>query len=370
MSNRFPRVLTMMFGLLTLPAPVAAGPEYDTGTGGVFRYYGHLNPAFLSFDDGVSTTEELADNEASSSRVGFTVTQPFGENELLFRFETSLGFRATAEFSQTSKPQWHRWERNRLRHLDIRYKTTYGSIYIGQGSMASDGIGDRTFSGTGLATPLSIGDTAGSFRFRTSGGTLSGVRIAGAFRTFDGSRKGRIRYDTPSVAGVNLRIAYGQDILTDGNDDEFYDIALAYADQLDNGVSVVAGLGYQVSQRAVLPDLEDVFASFAFELPSGVNGTFAVGERDQGGRYVYLQAGYNVDIWAFGKTSVSVDLYRGSDHVTAGDRSHAYGVGIVQNIDAANLEVYLGYRRYSYEDSLPVTYQDAQSYILGARWSF
>ena len=369
-ERTIPRFLTTSF-LTLLGGTAIAGPVYETGSGGTFEYYGQFNPSFLSFDDGTTTTEEFADNEASSSRIGFFITQPFGDNELRFRFETNLGFRATDEISQTNTPQVNNWDRTRLRHVDVRYKTaSYGTFYIGQGSMASDGIGDRSLAGTGLALPVSVSDTAGSFEFRTTTGALSGIEIGDAFATFDGSRRGRIRYDTPTFNGFTLGIAYGEDILTEGNDDEFYDIGLGYETEFANGIEMEAGLGYQVRERDGSEDREDTFGSVTFLLPSGFNATLTAGERNTAGSYYYIKLGYIFDALPVGETAVAVDFYSGSDSVTSGDEAEAYGFGIVQDFDDLNVEAYLGYRNYSYTDTTAVSYEDGESIILGARWRF
>lgn len=367
------RILSHLLTATTLSAlgtATIAGPVYETDNGGTFTYYGQLNPSVLSFDDGQNTTDEVADNSASNSRVGFFVTQPFGENELRFRFETGLGFRGTSSISQLGAPEGVKWDRTDLRHVDFRYKTNYGTFYFGQGSMASDGIGDRSLSGTSLASPESISDTAGSFQFRTTGGALSGIAIGDAFPTFDGSRRGRIRYDTPEFNGFILSIAYGQDILTENNDDDFYDIGLGYKSEFANGVELQAGLGYQVRERDGTEDREDTFASVTFLLQSGFNGTFTAGERNTAGDYYSAKLGYIFNAFAFGNTAISADFYSGSDSVTDGDSSELYGIGITQDFDSANIEAYFGYRNYSYSDNSATSYQDASSIIFGARWQF
>ncbi len=49
---------------LLASASTAALAEFrwDTGNGGSIQFYGQFDPAYLSFDDGVSTTSELVDN--------------------------------------------------------------------------------------------------------------------------------------------------------------------------------------------------------------------------------------------------------------------------------------------------------------------
>lgn len=357
--------------MAALGSPAFAGPTYENASGGTFTFYGQFNPAYTSFDDGVDDTGQLADNESSSSRVGLRITQPFGENELTFRFETALGLRATDEFSQDSEPDTFDWDRTSLRHVDFIYRTaSYGTFYAGQGSMAADGIGDRDLSGTGLASAVSIGDIAGSFQLRDSAGALSGIEVGEAFSNFDGSRRGRLRYDTPAFNGFTLGIAYGQDILSDDNDDDFYDIALGYEAELDGGIELEAGLGYQVRERDGSEDREDTFGSVSILLPSGFNATFAAGDRNTAGSYYYGKVGYIAKFLSVGTTAISLDYYSGSDAVSADDEADSIGLAIVQKFDDQNVEAYFGYRDYSYSDASATSFQDADSYIVGARWRF
>lgn len=347
-----------------------AGPEYTTGSGGTFNYYGQLNFAFTSFDDGDETTSQLADNEASNSRVGFWIRQPFGENELAFRFETALGFAPSDEFSQTSEPDDFEWTRTNLRHVDFIYTTArYGTFYIGQGSMASDGVGNNDASGTGLGAAVSVGDAAGGFQFRDSAGALTGIEIGDAFADFDGTRAGRIRYDTPDFNGFTVSVAAGENILSENNDDEFYDIALKYEGEF-GGTEVEAGLGYQVRERPGSQDREDTFGSVGVKLPSGLNFSLAAGERNTSGSYVYVKAGYAADWLSVGETALSIDFFSGQDMVSDGDESESIGIAVVQDFDDQNIEAYLGYRHYSYSDTTATSFEDASSVIIGARWRF
>lgn len=356
---------------IVTPAIAFADIVYETGSGGSFTIYGQFNPSYVSFDDGVSSTGQIADNSSSVSRIGFWFEQPFGENELRFRFETALGLGASEDFSQTGEPDAIDWDRTRLRHVDLQYETArYGTFYFGQGSMASDGVGDRDASGTGLATSVAIADIAGSFEFRTDAGALSGVEIGDAFVNFDGSRRGRIRYDTPEFAGFTLGVAYGEDILSEGDIDTFYDIGLGYETEFENGVEMEAGLGYQVRQRAGSNDREDTFVSVSAAFPSGINVTIATGDRNTGGRYNYGKLGYVRDIFSVGATALSVDFYSGSDTDSDGDKADSIGLAIVQDFDDQDIEAYVGYRQYSYSDTSATSYQDAASYVIGARWRF
>jgi len=355
-------------GLVATPA--LAGPTYENASGGTFTPYGHLNFAITSFDDGQDDNSQLTDNESSTSRLGFRLTQPFGDNELTFRFETSIGFAPSDEFSQTSDPDDFDWDQENLRHVDLIYRTAqFGTFYLGQGSMASDGIGQFDASGTGLAASVAIGDVAGGFELRDTTGALSGIEIGDAFASFDGTRAGRVRYDTPSFNGFTVSLAAGENILDDESEDEFYDIALSYEGAIGT-TEIETGIGYQVRERPGSEDREDTFGSIGVKLASGFNFSFAAGDRNTAGNYVYAKVGYEADWLTVGSTAVSLDYFDGSDAVTNGDASESYGIALVQDFDRQNIEAYIGYRDYSYSDTSGTSYQDASSYIFGARWSF
>ena len=369
---KHPRVVFPLFagvtGLIALPA--FADTVYTSPGGATFEPYGHLNFGITSFDDGQDENSQFTDNASSTSRLGFRLSRPFGDDQLTFRFETSIGFASSDDFSQTSDPDDFDWDQTNLRHVDLIYSSArFGTFYLGQGSMASDGIGQFDTSGTGLAASVAIGDIAGGFELRETTGALSGIEIGDAFATFDGTRAGRIRYDTPEFNGFKLSLAAGENILSDNTDDEFYDIAFSYEGEL--GVTdVSAGIGYSVRERPGSEDREDTFGSVAVMLPSGLNFAFSAGDRNTAGDYVYAKVGYEADWLEFGSTALSLDYFNGSDAVTDGDDAESFGIALVQDFARQNVEAYLGYREYSYSDTSATQYEDASSVIVGARWSF
>ncbi|MEE4187164.1 MAG: porin, partial [Roseobacter sp.] len=211
--------LSALSATLVVASPALAGPTYENASGGSFTYYGQFNPAYLSVDDGFETTDEIVDNSHWNSRVGFYLRQPYGENTFQFQFETALGLRQSASVSQTFTPDAVDWSRENLRFVDFSLAGGFGTIYAGQGSMATDGVANLDLSGTAVVTYAGIPDTAGSFQFRTGDGALSGIAISDVFPDFDGGRRGRVRYDTPEFGGgFKGSVAYGTEILQADND--------------------------------------------------------------------------------------------------------------------------------------------------------
>lgn len=370
---KFSRVATPLVAL-SLPvaaAPALAGPEYTTSSGGTFTFYGQLDPAIISFDDGVNTDTDLADNAKSNSRFGFWIRQPFGENELRFQFETALGFRPSSALSQTSTPDAWEWDKTRLRRVDLSFRTaSYGTFYLGQGSMASDGAGSNDLSGTGVVSDVGIGDYVASRFLRDSSGALSSVLMGDAFNNYDGTRRGRIRYDTPMFGNFTVGLAYGRNILNASDDSKYYDVALNYQNTLADETKVAAGIGYMVTNTEVGPNVKDTFGSVSVLLKTGWNVTLTAGSRDPDGGFYMAKFGYLTDKWVgWGQTAVSVDYYHSEDMASVGGEADSYGVAIVQNVDQYDLQMYLGYRSYSYEDST-TGYKDPSSLVTGVKWTF
>ncbi|UWQ26338.1 porin [Leisingera aquaemixtae] len=355
-----------------LAAPAFAGPTYTNDTGGSFRWYGQFNPVYQSFDDGGQDFNRLTDNAASNSRIGFWLEQAYGENTLRFNFETAFGFRSSDGVSQLSTGDNISWDRTNIRHVDFQFDTArYGRFSAGQGSMATDGITGADFSGTGLGASNAVADSAGGYAFRTGAGALSSVEIGDVFTDFDGSRLGRVRYDSPELAGFTFSTSWGTDVLKDANDRESYDVAVRWANDDAAGFAIDTGIGASWTEETGKADARDISGSFAvLHKATGLSLNLAAGERDIAGTYAYAKLGYSADLIAAGSTSFSVDYYDGSDMVTAGDSAESWGVAAVQKIDAYNVETYLAYRDYSYADTGPATYQDANVILAGARWKF
>lgn len=359
--------------LAAMTVPAMAELKYDNASGGSVSLYGQFSPAYQWVDDGEETSSELVDNAHSNTRVGLMLLQPLGEGTFSFNFETALGLRSSDGVTQGSLPKGVDWSRTSLRKVDFAYDSNeYGKFYLGQGSMASDGIADIDMSGTTMVNYNGISDTAGSFRFRDSGGALSTVAIADIAPSLDGGRRGRIRYDTPTFSGFTLSAAMGEEILASGNDDEFYDVALRYAGEF-GAIRVQSGLGY-AHKDSDGGDTDDTFGSVAVLHESGFNGALALGHRDGGGDYVYGKVGYQADWFSIGKTSLSVDLYDGSDFALSGGATSSdtqvWGIGASQMLDEHNVELYLGYRTYDFSDNSGASYQDIDSVLAGARWKF
>lgn len=352
--------------------PAAAELKYENNSGGYVLIYGQLNPAIISVDDGEQTETNLLDNDLSRSRVGLRLMQPFGANEFGFRFETGLGLPNSTEVDQNGS-FYSGWSREDLRHVDFWLEGDWGRFSAGQGSMASDGAAEADLSYVGTALYSFLADSNNSFIFRDPAGVLSGPTVGGITDSFDGSRRARVRYDTPEFSGFTASVAWGQNVLTSGDDRDYYDAALRYANEF-GGADFSAAVGYQVRDDDGTKR-SDVVGSASVLLQSGLSFTVASGSRDDDAAgasdpsYYYAKVGYEGDWFSFGKTGVGVHYYDGSDFNLDGSSTTGWGVGAVQKVESINTDVYLTYQEYEYEDSV-ANYQDLSTWVLGAKWQF
>jgi hypothetical protein len=262
------------------------------------------------------------------------------------------------------------WNRGWLRWFEAAFDTDYGTFSFGQGSSASDGTAGLDDSFTFVAGATDSSDGFGSFRFRDADGNLTGVSVGAVNAVLNGARRFRVRYDTPVTQGVMVSASYGVNLLSTTDDNNYYDIALRWTGEMGD-VAVRSAIGYQWIDNPDGNNVRRLAGSVsALHTPTGLNLAFSAGEVIDGESYVWTRAGWRADLIAAGKTSLSVDYYRGRDFLSDGARTGHHGIYAVQSFDEAAIDVYAGWRRFSYSDQLGSTYQDADGYLLGLRWAF
>ncbi|KEJ89682.1 porin [Sulfitobacter donghicola] len=349
--------------LLVVPS-LSAAQEVDP----VWDFYGQLNLGVLSVDNGADSETSFTDNDNSNSRVGAIFRQDLANGgQFRFHFETALGFTGSSSISGSDNDFDADYSRSELRKLELIYETArIGTFSFGQGSIATDSTAEADFSGTSVIAYSSLQDQAGSQEFLLADGSASGVRVGNAFSAFDGSRRFRIRYDTPTYKGFGLAISAGEEVLARGNDDEFYDIGLTY--NRDYGDYKVAGrLGHSIRDSA---EAFTLGSAAVLHEPTGLSFSLAGGRaRESEASYIYAKAGLQRDWLSLGRTHLSVDYYSGEDFAFAGSDSESIGLAVVQKVDAYNLELYASHRTYDFNNSGSAT-QDVDVTFVGARWKF
>ena len=347
-------------------------PALETEIGGntVMRFSGQLNFGILSYDDGGETnTYAPVDNDNSSSRVRLQFFSDLGEWDMEATFEGEYQPRASNVVSQLDdEPDWGLDEQD-IRKIEASFASErWGTLWFGQGSMASDNTAEVDLSGTTVIAYSSLSDTAGGQFFRLDDGALSGVTVGSAFTNFDGlGRKVRIRYDSPSFNGFQMKTSYGQDLLND-NDASLYDLVATYGGEFES-FEVAGAVAYSWNEGTDVDRLDGSVS--ALHAPTGLSLTFAAGSQQNAGSgdYGYAKFGYEREFFSLGSTAFSLDYYGGNDIASEGSDSTSWGLAAVQNIDSANLQLWLVWRNYAYEDDAGA-YEDGNAIFGGARWRF
>ncbi len=338
---------------------------------GYIEVYGQINKGLLIFDDGGSTLGYgPVDNGNSSTRAGARI---YGVVNDTWAMGGNLEWEWTP-YSTNSVNQLNRgdfdWDTNLLRKAELYLESkTYGKLWLGQGSMASDSSAEVDLSGTTVVGYALVSDMAGGPFFRFSDGTLTSVKVKDAFTDFDGlGRKLRVRYDTPQIAGFTVSSSVGTQVVPDQTHETVWDLAARYDKTIDD-FKISAAIAY--SEPADDQSLYDGSVSILHQ-PSGLSLTVAAAYSDEDvvdGSYGYFKLGYQTNIFEAGKTAFSVDAYFGEDIDAAGSTSQSFGAQLVQNLDYYQTELYLGLRQYAYEEPA-VDIDKSYAVLAGARLKF
>lgn len=344
--------------------------EWELANGGKLRIYGQINTGVLVYDDGFQTEAYgPVDNDNSSSRIGATYDQKFSNWNFQAALEVEYPAYSTNNLSvETNSPDWT-WEDTYFRKIEISFENeTYGKLSLGQGYMASDYTAEVDLSGMTVIAYSKIQATAGGQLFRNALTGAFGPAVNQAFNNYDGlSRRVRIRYDTPRLAGFGASVSYGANLLDD-NDTPLADVALTYENEFDD-FQVEGAVAYAWQENDV--EIVDGSASILHE-PSGLNFTVAAGSQDNGtkvGSYIYGKVGLLREYFDVGPTAFGVDYYYGEDIAAVDSTSRSMSVAVVQTVKDYNTEFYLTYRRYEY-DTTTEDFEDGDAILGGARIKF
>lgn len=346
-------------------------------TGQTLTFYGQLSPIALQYDDGaVRDTYAPIGNSNKTSRVGFRYQiRSFGAWSPVFRVEFGLSARPSNSVNLLDPGESILdFNSQDLRKFElVLTHPTLGKIAVGQGSMATDNIAEVDYSGTTVAAYSNVAQVAAAQFLRREDGTLSAFQVGSFIDNFDGdsvrgsyedgTRKMRVRYDTPNYEGFVLSMALGNEAFRDEGEVNA-DVSVTHEADLGD-VRVASGIGYRwQTDTQILSGSASVFHE-----PTGVSLTGAFGYETDGGEYDYLKLGLRRQIWAIGDTAVSVDWYQSKDISVSGSSAKSLGLAFVQSFDKAGLQGYALVRRYKFD--LPtVSFQDGLAVMTGLRWAF
>jgi hypothetical protein len=366
---------------------------------------GEVSRALLIWDDGTQSDAYVVDDaapaEASKLRVsgearlgpawksGFIVEIGFTDSSSLFVNQANDEGAGDTSF-ETRLANWY-VEGERA-----------GRLTVGQQSSATDGITTIDLS-RAHTDPVTWHNA--SFGIRDKAGDYTGLTWGNVAWGLEGYKGDFARYDSPVFYGFVASAAWGEN--------DSYDVALRFQKDL-NAVRVAAGAGYLWvgdDQTVSLYPNNTVVASGSISVmhvPSGLFGNLAGGRADitrealigpdnpSEGRMWMAQAGFEKRITPFGATTLYGEYgqyrdlmlgYSGFDgnnppslaggsvaaaSITGTDVSR-WGVGAVQQIDAAALEMYAVFNHF--EAEVHTTTADAGTepwygVVVGSRLKF
>lgn len=360
--------------------------------------YGQVNQAVMFWDDSTESNAYVVNNKTATSHFGF-------EGSAGINSDLSAGYRIEIETASANSDfvdqgfvppgtvgvgdEGRTGLTLRHAHWWIDHKRL-GRVSIGQQSNSVDNIAEMDLSRTSAVSLSSVETWNEGFFLRDKDtgeavlfpGVLAisgaGVSVMGdLFRgNFDGGRANVVRYDSPVLAGFVFSASWGED------DD--WDVALRYAGQLGQ-FKLRGGIGYHdgktvdtdniialVGGANSIPDHSEVVGSVSIlHDPSGLFFTGAAGAREwnetpvpgvkiRDEQYFYLKSGLVRRFSPLGDTSIYGEFYRISGvglefGIPAVDdrfdeTASVYGFGVVQQIDAAAMELFLSYRHYTADD--------------------
>ena len=323
---------------------------------------GHVNRAVMFWDNGDESNVYVIDNGNSSTRFRMTGGASIN-SDVSAGFNIELGVytaRSLAvdennddaaggpgKFSErvaVRKAYWY------------LHSKTLGRLTVGLTDAASDDITEIDLGGInapGYHNGFLMGS---SISIYTSAGVDTGVNQG---TVFFGEQVGDdgdfVKYDSPTIAGFKVSASWGED--------DYWDVALRYANQLGD-FRIAAGVAYAVNteQKSTLNETTSWGAGLSImHAPTGlwVDGSYTYREQDfvaapdEDREGWSISAGITQKFISLGKTTFygQYSDYTGyADPVTGlSDDGTMWGLGAIQHIDAAAMQLYLGYRHYSFD---------------------
>jgi hypothetical protein len=270
-------------------------------------------------------------------------------------------FAGTVDFAQTVQSYW------------FVKSETLGKVSVGLVSQASDNTAILV-DGSGSLVPANfVQFDYGGFFLRDANGQLTDTTISGIFACSDcnGAPVNAIRYDSPTFGGFSVSASWGQD--------DFWDIAARYAGE-HHGFKLAVALAYAESTDSsglpiLLGDGAEHFQIGAY-VQHVASGLFLYGAYSQldGDAVVestdnwYIKAGVRGK-WNPHGATVLYGEYQNAEGGGVGGLIHAtddpvvptflgqvdssevnlWGLGVVQEIDAAAMSIWLTYRNIEAE---------------------
>jgi len=366
--------------LFALAAPVVSSPAdagaWNGGNKNKVVMSGRIHRGLLYADDGQSDGLFNTGGGTTSTRLRWIATGQVNESvsvKGLIEMDTPKSANQSGASLGTAGAGTNRsiagasaWG---IRHMDIKFShKTMGAFSIGQGNTASNGRSEVNFLGTGnvAINGTNFGDGFDFVNSTTK--ASSGVSIGDIFTNMDGlSRNDRIRYDLPSISGLNLAVSY-----VDGGN---VDMGAGYSAKFGS-VSVQAAAQYNNTAATTTTDQSQWSASAAIKHDSGLNLALLYGQTDTNAVGVdatvwAATVGYNAKLNSMGQTGLSAGYQSNTDaNSTKGTDGTVWTVAAQQNIDAIGSALWIAYKNFDYDTSGSTNFDDISVVYAGATVNF
>ncbi len=336
---------------------------------------GQVNKAVLYWDDGNEDDAYVVDNSTSNSRFSLSGAA---------RISRGLTAGYVVEFDFDSA------ESNAVGAggvgddgggtdgvVDLRLAAWYvrsehlGRVTVGQYSPATDNLILINLGGSGVVATSDTRQWNSSFAAVGGGGATWGAMQQGV-ASLDTDRGDIVRYDTPTFMGFIVSASWGED--------DTWDVALKWNGNLAD-FRIALGAGYIEDNDDNTADWSAIMGSGSVvHVPTGLFLTGAYYERDVDGvstdaAMYYVQAGVKRRVFNAGATTLYFEYGNNEDFAVetgaaaSSSEVDVWGGGIVQNIDAASMEIYAAFR--GYEGQIDgVNTEDFSAVMTGARIKF
>lgn len=222
----------------------------------------------------------------------------------------------------------------------------YGKLSLGRGFMASWYLVETDLSGTQNGSLLTVGMLFGGLKFvNKNTSQLSNIFVRSVFVDIERLLlRDRVRYDSPLFSGFRLSGSIAPN--------SSWDLALRTTHKIGD-FSLRGAATYQDEPFLDIDWRWDAVLSARHE-PTGLNLTAGYNrEGFHGGRtghnYI-LKAGWLADLFAFGKTAISMDIFHNANITADKETGDSVGVFVVQNWTKYGMRFYAGFRRFSLDN--------------------
>jgi hypothetical protein len=347
--------------------------------------YGHVNKAVQRVNDGLNSYVTYVDNGTYMSRAGIKWVGMYDSclkagGHVQWRFDVNGTWSVSQDDQEVAGTVSFAVADAWITHSML------GSVYLGHGSEAVDGVYSTSKSNTWNTSYYAVSDLAAAMKLHEKGVGLSTITVGDAFINFEQFRANRVMYETPNLYGLSAKVAVANKDVDDkgGTTYERKDLtasvnyAVSYMDvdaELSVGMRSLPKKGDEDKKRQ-----NAGFSVAAIHKPTGINvaGTFVSGRHQaldvtdsarKNTSSFYIQLGKQTTLMKYGSTNVAVDYYSTKHALENEDKANTFTLAVEQMIDKVDGSVYMAYRNYDYKTAT-TNYDKLGMFVFGVNFGF